>query len=669
MEFVSQFQRPHGDAYHRPTHRALRWNNPPACDACPASGLPGSLHHANRAAFDTGRMALGLADRTVPLRLHYTGGSLSDGRPGNRTTTQHSDGAGSWRGNVRNVGTLLGLLGGALLLQPARAQQPTVEDLMRKIDALQHRVDQLEGALAASKRPPAPHKVAAAAPPVARPAAGTQAVVPAARPANTTVAATTPAPAATTPTPATTPAAAPTDEAALQKAIAATLDPNIPGLLPPEPMGSQFDVEDALRSDLPGLAIRIPGTQTEVRIYGFAKLSSFYDLNGRNQTDAPPPQTIPLNNSAADQQGGEFGMTARFSRIGVDSRSLTGWGTLETRIEGDFGGGSPTSNNAVFRLRQAWAELGTADFRVLAGQANSLWNEGIFETLIDATNLNQSFTRQAQIRATARLGVGLTGMVSLEAPETQYTSIAGVFTPGGNFNSGASPAFNTAPDLLGRLTYRDDGLVADIRGMLRRLSVRTAGTGASPPNLNLNATGWGLAAHVTVPMRWIWEDFGADTASAMVYYGQGIGRYFGGNTSGQDALSTIGLPGVVGGSLDTVPSYGAVAAYRRFWTTTLRSNFSYAYSREDYPSYALEFIPGSVSALGLNRDMQQVFVNLIWSPFATMRDGVFGSGAVDIGLEYVYTRRDLFGGSAAAGSTGAGLGIANRIVGAVVGRF
>src|SRR4029077_6925179 len=115
---------------------------------------------------------------------------------------------------------------------------------------------------------------------------------------------------------------------------------------------------------------------------------------GRNQTDAPVPAFIPLRGSPADQQGGDFGMTARFSRFGVGPRTLTGWGTLETRLEGDFGGGAPTSSNAVFRLRQAWAELGNEQFRVLIGQANSLWNEGIFETIIDATNLNQSFIRQ-----------------------------------------------------------------------------------------------------------------------------------------------------------------------------------------------------------------------------------------------------------------------------------
>jgi hypothetical protein len=434
-------------------------------------------------------------------------------------------------------------------------------------------------------------------------------------------------------------------------------------------MGNQFENEDALRSDLHGLAIRIPGTESEVRLYGFAKVSSYYDLSGRNQTDAPPPQFIPLNNSAADQQGGELAVTARFSRIGVDTRSLTDWGTLETRIEGDFAGGAPTSTNAVFRLRQAWAELGTANFRVLAGQANSVWNEGIYETIVDATNLNQSFTRQAQIRATGRLAPGLTGMISLEAPETQFTSVAGVFNPGTNFTGGASPAFNTAPDLVGRLSYANDGLIADVRGLVRRLSVRTAGTAAPPPNASMNATGWGVAGHVRMPMRWIWDGFGADEVIGMAYYGEGIGRYFGGNTTGQDALSNIGLPGVISPSLDPLPTYGVAVSYRRFWAPQLRSNVAYAYSWQDYPSYALNFVPGSPSALGLNRDMQQVFANLIWSPFGAIRNGVFGSGAVDVGLEYILTRRDLFGGSSAAGSVGAGLGITNRIVGVVVGRF
>ena len=447
------------------------------------------------------------------------------------------------------------------------------------------------------------------------------------------------------------------------------LEASVPGLQPPEPMGTQF--EDALRSDLPGISLRVPGTDTQVRLYGFAKLSAYADLNGRNQTDAPPPSTIPLLNSNASVQGGDFGMTARFSRIGVDTRTLTDWGTLETRIEGDFGGGTAApSSNATFRLRQAWAELGTGSLRVLVGQANSLWNEGIFETLIDATNLNQSFTRQAQVRVTGRLTPALLGQISLEAPETQYTSAAGVFTPSTSLDGGASPAFNSVPDLLGRLTYQKDGLEVGTRGLARELSVRTAGTAAVPSGPARNTSGWGLATHVRFPMRWLSPGFGPDELVGMAYYGEGIGRYFAGNSSGQDALSNIGLPGAQSSfSLNAMPSYGGIAGYRRFWMPQLRSNVSYAYARQDYPGYARGFAPSSTAATSLNREMQQVFVNLIWSPFATERNGAVGNGWLDVGIEYVFTRRNLFGGDAASGFSGSGHGSANRFVAAAVGRF
>ncbi len=306
---------------------------------------------------------------------------------------------------------------------------------------------------------------------------------------------------------------------------------------------------------------------------------------------------------------------------------------------------------------------------MLVGQANSLWNEGVFETLIDATNLNQSFVRQAQIRVTGRLAEGLTGQVSLEAPETAFTSTLGVFTPGAGLQGGASPAVNSVPDLLGRLTWRQDGVELGLRGILRQIEIRTDGT-AAPVAVSETALGWGLAGHVRVPLRLLWDAFGQDEIALMAFYGDGIGRYFAGQTAGQDALTDLGLAGVTAPGLDTIPTYGATAAYRRFWTTALRSTFSYAYARNDYPSYALAFTPGSASALSLNRETQQVFANLIWSPFAEVRNGTFGSGWLDVGLEYVFTRRDLYGGAAAAAAGGGvGHGIANRFLLAAVVRF
>ena len=415
----------------------------------------------------------------------------------------------------------------------------------------------------------------------------------------------------------------------------------IEGLLAPEEMGSASSGEDALRSDLPGIALRIPNTNTEARFYGFAKLTAWQDFEGRNQSDVPAVQTIPLNGSPADQQGGDFGMSSRFSRFGTDTRTLTDWGTLETRLEGDFGGG--TSNNATFRLRQAWGELGNDRYSILIGQANSLWNEGIFETLIDSTNLNQSFVRQAQIRLTGNLAPGLTGQFSVEAPDTTYTSVSNIVNPNSVIDGGASPAFNTMPDFLGRLTYRQDGLEIGGRALLRDLTINTDGTAVAPSGEE-DALGWGIAGHVRIPMRWISDSLGPDELVAMAYVGDGIGRYFAGNTSGQDALSNLGLPSATTNfSLDTVQSWGLTMAYRRFWTPTLRSNFAYSYARQGYPDYASGFAPGSASANSLNREMDQVFVNLIWSPFGSINDGVFSSGWLDLGLEYLYSHRELLG--------------------------
>jgi len=440
----------------------------------------------------------------------------------------------------------------------------------------------------------------------------------------------------------------------------------IEGLLPPEEMGSASSGEDALRSDLPGIALRIPNTNTEARIYGFAKLTAWQDFDGRNQGDVPAVQSIPLNGSPADQQGGDFGMSARFSRFGTDTRTLTDWGTLETRLEGDFGGGNNT--NATFRLRQAWGELGNDKYSILIGQANSLWNEGVFETLIDSTNLNQSFVRQAQIRLTGRFAPGLTGQLSVEAPDTTYTSVSNVVNPNSIIDGGASPAFNTMPDFLGRFTYRQDGLEVGGRALLRNLTINTEGTAVTPSGEE-DALGWGFAGHVRFPMRRVSEDLGPDELLAMAYYGQGIGRYFAGNTSGQDALSNLGLPEALNSfSLDTVQSWGLTMAYRRFWSPTLRSNFAYSYARQDYPDYAGDFAPGSASATSLNCDMSQIFVNLIWSPFGSINDGVFRSGWLDLGVEYLYSQREIFGGAAAAGA-GDGEGEANRLLFGGVARF
>ena len=199
---------------------------------------------------------------------------------------------------MRYIRCLSGVVGALVMTCSAQAEpqagQPSIEALMKKIDALQSRLDEVEGRQRLAKPSAAVTPRTASKPPAAA-----QASIPV------------PSPPAV----------------AVQQAAAP-----IPGLLPPEPMGNQYEGQggDALRSDLPGLSLRIPGTQSEVRVYGFAKASGYRDFGPRNQNNAPAPQSIPLAGSPAALQGGDMGMTARFSRIGLDTRTLTGLGTLET---------------------------------------------------------------------------------------------------------------------------------------------------------------------------------------------------------------------------------------------------------------------------------------------------------------------------------------------------
>ena len=189
----------------------------------------------------------------------------------------------------------LGLMVGA---SPAYAQQPTMEELMRRIDALQQRVNELERERRPQRPAAAPAPVVAPAPAPARAAAPRPAPAPA-------------APVTAAAVPATSPA-------------------------PRSPEAVRAEVDEALRGSLDGLAMRIPNTDTTVRLYGFLRLTAYQDFNARNPTDAASVQGIPL--TAQNSQPGGFDVTARSSRFGFDTRSDTDWGRLDTTIEGDFRG-------------------------------------------------------------------------------------------------------------------------------------------------------------------------------------------------------------------------------------------------------------------------------------------------------------------------------------------
>lgn len=63
---------------------------------------------------------------------------------------------------------------------------------------------------------------------------------------------------------------------------------------------TRAQVYEALRGELPN-SWRIPGTDTSVRLYGFAKANLYGDMDVRNRSDAPSVQGSPLGGSSADR--------------------------------------------------------------------------------------------------------------------------------------------------------------------------------------------------------------------------------------------------------------------------------------------------------------------------------------------------------------------------------
>src|SRR5512142_761041 len=112
---------------------------------------------------------------------------------------------------------------------------------------------------------------------------------------------------------------------------------------------------------------KVPGTETTLKLYGFVQLYATYDISGRigdieNYDWASIPAVQPLHDTPQAKETGQFYLTARTSRVGIQSSTPTPLGALETKLEADFNGpnafqGQTFTNSVLFRLRHAYATM------------------------------------------------------------------------------------------------------------------------------------------------------------------------------------------------------------------------------------------------------------------------------------------------------------------------
>jgi hypothetical protein len=344
------------------------------------------------------------------------------------------------------------------------------------------------------------------------------------------------------------------------------LGPGTPEFTPiptPVPVTPEERDRFVVRGIFPG-SFLVPGTDTSFRLRGFVRLQGYYDFNPIGSRDSFVPNTIPV----PQQQGQNYNMSARMSRIGLETWTPTPlfeW-TVHTFVEGDFfngadqavgGGGNP------FRLRHAFIDYGY--FRV--GQQNSVFMDvNTWPSVVDFQGpAGWVNARRPGARVTLPLSNQWFWAGGIEQPFSDVTT------------NGLGGNVQDVPDFATHVRYEGDLGHFQVSGLARAIGFQPTGGETT------RRFGYGLSAATTFhPWAYLIGSNPVRKANPTALercriigqytVGRGIGRYFL-DTAG------LGLDGVVDpatGAFSLPFESAFVIAYEHWYTERWLSNFTYS---------------------------------------------------------------------------------------------
>jgi hypothetical protein len=374
----------------------------------------------------------------------------------------------------------------------------------------------------------------------------------------------------------------------------------------------------AARADAAPGEFQIPGTQTMLKLYGYVQLDTTIDFSGRpvgyeNSDWATILPAVPSDNSPEGKHvKPQTYLTARTSRIGLQSRTPTPMGDLGIRLEADFNApndfqSETYTNSVMFRLRHAYATMGG----FLVGQTWSTFFD--LNAAPDTVDYNgpgtQALVRNPMFKYTYKFNDQMNLAVALENNR------------GPQF--GVDSRFQTIPDLHANFGWSPKWGTLSARVVLQFYN-RAALTGpaANPAYGDASAkTATGVGVAVSGSTK-----FGEDTLVGQFVGGPGIGRYML-NTA---ALGNAG-PGVTvdaAGNVKLWSVWGLHAGYTHVWNPKFRSNLVAAYTWVEDAK-----IDGLAATNAVQKEFYQAFVNTFYSM----------TKQASIGVEYAYGRWNSFG--------------------------
>ena len=330
-----------------------------------------------------------------------------------------------------------------------------------------------------------------------------------------------------------------------------------------------------------GGGFRLPGSETSVRLYGYAEAHLIHDFKASGSTDNfTDPTFQALDGSGA--QKGRTKLTAQTSRFGFESSTPTAAGTFSTKLEMDFyayNGAEPGNNRNRLRLRHAYGEY--AGF--LVGQTWSTFMDldDLPETVDFNGPIGAPFSRRTMIRYTyadAKEGYKLT--FAAEDPEDQF---------------GGGSANERMPQLIARADKSFDWGALNVRVLSHEKRSSTS---------TKRGFGFGVGGSYKI----------TDKDLLMGQYTRvdgDVDQLYGSNGYAIEATT---------GAITFDKNQGLVVGYTKNFSDQLRGSLVYGMNR------------GKTAQAVDNRTLSQLFANVIYSPIKN----------VELGAEYIHGVRKTF---------------------------
>lgn len=353
--------------------------------------------------------------------------------------------------------------------------------------------------------------------------------------------------------------------------------------------------------------IALADGQTQLKIYGSARVDSTYDFAGSNAATTDVynrTNKVPLNSANAPK--GALNVSAANSRIGLDILRPTSYGDLTAKIEADFMGSSYTNGNGSFRVRHAYMSLD----KWLVGQtASPFVNVDTTPEVVDPNGpMGSGSQRTVQVRYTQPITKNQKVLVAVE---------------GGDVDNFSGTSQTSGGGRLPALTARYDIATADKKGLLQVHGLLHENRVATNDSNDKEGLGWGVGVGAKYSLT------PNDTLFANYYHAKGDGRYMLYSNSAYVATAN-------GTSYNINPSEfnSALVGYGHKWNSEWRSGLAAGgIWYNDTNAYA----KNSGSA---NKTQYNIILNTFYTPVKN----------VDIGAEYTYGQRQTFAASTATTS-------------------